>query len=130
VRTLAADLGRSLGVGAHVRELRRTASGPFTIEQAIGLEEISLRLAEGRALPVLSPLEALAHLPRVMVDEKQALVLRRGQRMAWAELSQGRESGGPVCAAIEGAGGPVLVAVVARDGEGGVRILRGFGGGR
>jgi tRNA pseudouridine55 synthase len=126
VRTLAADLGQRLGVGAHLGELRRTASGPFTVEQAIGLDELALCVADGRPVPALSELEALAHLPRAMVNEQQALVLRRGQRMAWAELSQERETDGPVCAAIEGAGGPVLVAVVARDGDG-VRILRGFG---
>jgi tRNA pseudouridine55 synthase len=101
VRTLAADLGRSLGVGAHLLELRRTASGPFTIEQAIGLEELSACVAEGRDLPALTPLAALAHLPRVMVDAKQALVLRRGQRMAWEEICQGRSFDGPACAAIE-----------------------------
>jgi tRNA pseudouridine55 synthase len=126
VRTLAADLGRTLGVGAHLLELRRTASGPFTIEQAVGLDELAACVAEGRVLPALTPLAALAHLPRVMVDEKQALVLRHGQRMAWEELCQGQQLDGPVCAAIEGAEGPVLVAVVAREGEG-VRILRGFG---
>jgi tRNA pseudouridine55 synthase len=127
VRTLAADIGQSLGVGAYLYELRRTASGPFTLEQAIGPDEVALRVADGRPLPVLSPLAALAHLPRVMVDEKQALVLQRGQRMAWAALGKAMEIEGPVCAAIEGTGGPVLVAVVARDGEG-VRILRGFRG--
>ena len=34
VRTLAADLGRLLGGGAHLRNLRRTAVGPFTIDEA------------------------------------------------------------------------------------------------
>jgi hypothetical protein len=56
-------------------------------------------------------------------------VLRRGQRMAWAEVCQGRQIDGPVCAAMKDLDGPVLVAVVARDGQGGVKILRGFRGG-
>ena len=34
VRTLAADLGRALGGGAHLRNLRRTAVGPFTLADA------------------------------------------------------------------------------------------------
>ena len=35
IRTLAADIGRSLGCGAHLEELRRLRSGPFAIEDAI-----------------------------------------------------------------------------------------------
>jgi tRNA pseudouridine55 synthase len=65
IRSLAADLGTRLGVGAHLTELRRTASGPFRIEQAITLEELAARVADGRPLPSLSLLEALAHLPMV-----------------------------------------------------------------
>jgi tRNA pseudouridine55 synthase len=39
VRSLARDLGLALGVAAHVSSLRRTASGPFTIDEAIALSE-------------------------------------------------------------------------------------------
>jgi tRNA pseudouridine55 synthase len=45
VRTLAADLGRALGVPAHLRALRRTMAGPFRVDGAIGLDEAE-RLAE------------------------------------------------------------------------------------
>ncbi|MBM3888512.1 MAG: tRNA pseudouridine(55) synthase TruB [Verrucomicrobia bacterium] len=40
VRTLAADIGRELGCGGHLAELRRTAAGAFSIEQAHRLDEI------------------------------------------------------------------------------------------
>jgi tRNA pseudouridine55 synthase len=40
VRTLAADIGRELGYGGHLAELRRTAAGAFKIEQAHKLDEI------------------------------------------------------------------------------------------
>jgi tRNA pseudouridine55 synthase len=39
VRTLAADLGRALGVPAHLRALRRTVASQFVVDGAIGLEE-------------------------------------------------------------------------------------------
>lgn len=39
IRTLAADIGRALGGGAHLRNLRRTAIGPFTVEEAVKLED-------------------------------------------------------------------------------------------
>lgn len=40
IRTLAQDIGRALGCGAHLGALRRTAVGPFTVDQATGLEAL------------------------------------------------------------------------------------------
>jgi tRNA pseudouridine55 synthase len=113
-------------VGAHLVELRRTASGPFRLDQSITLDELAARVADGRPLPSLSVLEALAHLPVANVDESQALVLARGQRMDWTVLSGGRDLVGPVCAVLSGEDGPALVAVVAQNPDGTVKILRGF----
>ena len=53
VRALAADLGRLLGGGAHLRNLRRTAVGPFTVDEARPPDEV-------RAAP---PVEAMRALP-------------------------------------------------------------------
>jgi tRNA pseudouridine55 synthase len=58
VRTLAADLGTALGGGAHLRNLRRTAIGSFTVDQAHGLD----------ALTVLSPTEAMRDYPSVVLE--------------------------------------------------------------
>lgn len=126
IRSLADDLGRRLGVGAHVVELRRTSSGPFTLAQAIDLDELAARVRDGRTVPMLSVLEALAHLPRVAVGPSEALVLERGQRMAWNDLVVGGTVEGPVCAVEQVDAGPALVAIVANDGTGQVKILRGF----
>jgi tRNA pseudouridine55 synthase len=59
VRSLAADLGRLLGSGAHLRHLRRTAVEPFTIDEAQPPADCVLR----------PPLEAVRALPRVSVDD-------------------------------------------------------------
>lgn len=40
VRALARDLGETLGVGAHLRALRRTAIGEFTVEHSWSLETL------------------------------------------------------------------------------------------
>ena len=78
VRSLAQDLGRELGCGAHLKALRRTASGPFTLAQAIGLDKLILAIESGpeglaqveaRLVPVE---QALAELPAVSVSESEA----------------------------------------------------------
>lgn len=40
IRTLAADLGRRLGCGAHLQELRRLNSGNLNVEQAYSIDEV------------------------------------------------------------------------------------------
>ncbi len=59
VRSLVADIGRAVGAGAHLAELRRTRSGRFTIEQAVPLD----RVAEATLIPP----ELATDLPRVVV---------------------------------------------------------------
>jgi tRNA pseudouridine55 synthase len=56
VRTLAQDIGRRLGCLAHLSALRRTAVGPFSIEQAVGLDALQAMAAPETAL---IPLHAL-----------------------------------------------------------------------
>ncbi|WP_448850968.1 tRNA pseudouridine(55) synthase TruB [Corynebacterium sp. 335C] len=51
IRSLARDLGAALGVGGHVTVLRRTAAGPFTVDDAIELDEL-LRLREEADAPL------------------------------------------------------------------------------
>jgi len=41
IRTLAVDLGDAIGAGAHLEELRRTATGPFREESAVSLSVLS-----------------------------------------------------------------------------------------
>ncbi|MGI9029820.1 MAG: tRNA pseudouridine(55) synthase TruB [Ilumatobacteraceae bacterium] len=69
VRTLAADLGRRLGGGAHLRHLRRTAVGPFTIDEARPPDECAL----------LPPVEALRGMPREVVDVDTAALIATGR---------------------------------------------------
>jgi tRNA pseudouridine55 synthase len=69
VRTLAADLGRLLGGGAHLRNLRRTAVGEFTIEHAGPPDEAAL-------LPVDTAVRALEH---VVVSSDVAAKIANGR---------------------------------------------------
>jgi len=66
IRTLAEDLGKLLGVGAHLVELRRTRAGRFKIHDAITLEQLvefaDSNLVESKIIP---PDAVLAHLPAI-----------------------------------------------------------------
>jgi tRNA pseudouridine55 synthase len=74
VRTLAYDVGRALGCGAHLEALRRTHSGSFTLAQALPLAEVVELVKQPEALAKrLLPLsEALVDLPVVRVSAADA----------------------------------------------------------
>ena len=73
VRTLAEEVGKKLGIGAHLAELRRTRAGQFRIEAAMTLEVLAeLNASNLVGEKLISPHAALAHLPEVELDEEQA----------------------------------------------------------
>ena len=81
VRTLAYDLGRALGCGAHLEGLRRTASGSFLLAHALPLAEaITLVQREPEALArrLLPVSEALTDLPAVRVSAEEAVRVSHG----------------------------------------------------
>ena len=62
VRSIAHDLGQKLGCGAHLKTLRRTASGKFNVAEAIPLEDVlnlSLAEMEKRVIPILKLLQGV-----------------------------------------------------------------------
>ena len=72
IRTLAEDLGRKLGVGAHLVELRRTRAGQFQVGAAMTLEKLAEASAENKlADSFISPHTALSHLPSIDLDDDQ-----------------------------------------------------------
>ncbi|MER2093682.1 MAG: tRNA pseudouridine(55) synthase TruB [Saccharopolyspora rectivirgula] len=82
VRALARDLGKQLGVGGHLGQLRRTRVGPFGIAQARSLEQLEeepvLSLGLDRAVDTA--------FPRWDVDQRQARALSHGQAIPAAGL--------------------------------------------
>lgn len=79
VRTLAEDLGRAFGCGAHVEALRRTAVGPLSVTRAyrlLDLEQLSLEARFSR----VEPMELLVpDMPVVDVSDDCCSALRHGQ---------------------------------------------------
>ncbi len=83
VRTIAHQLGQSLGCGAHIEELERTASGPFRLAQARTLEELQLLKDEGRlADALLAGSDLLPDFPAVYVDDTTLAQIRQGRDFA------------------------------------------------
>lgn len=78
IRSLAHDLGAALGCGGHVAALRRTAIGRFTLADALPLDALTPDNVRDHLLP---PAAAVAHLPRLDVDETAAARLALGQRL-------------------------------------------------
>ncbi len=71
IRSIARDIGDALGCGAYLKELRRTESGNFTVENAIKIDEISDFL-NGKEIDksfFVKPIEALKEYSSIVVDE-------------------------------------------------------------
>lgn len=79
IRAIARDIGEALGVGAHLTRLRRTAVGRFSVERAVTLEELAD--AERTAAALLTPAEALEHLPSVTVEGAELEAIRHGRSL-------------------------------------------------
>jgi tRNA pseudouridine55 synthase len=86
VRQLATDIGEATGAGAHLQELSRTATGDFSLEDAVSLGEFE-ESAGGRAVDDLQipglvpPARALQFLPALEMSAAQAAAVRNGARL-------------------------------------------------
>jgi tRNA pseudouridine55 synthase len=88
VRSVAHDLGKAVGCGAHLARLRRVAAGPFTLSQALSLEELADQAAAGtleQSLP--HPRTLLPELPATTADLWIAGRLRNGNAVNLPEFS-------------------------------------------
>ena len=95
IRTLAEDIGRELGCGAHLIALRREQTGGFDLAGALTLEAIDRAVETGTADAaayaardtLLLPIDTLIRdLPRVDCSFAEAARLRLGQRLAMHSL--------------------------------------------
>ena len=105
VRSLARDLGEAVGSGAYLGALTRTASGPFTLEDAIELDAVRAAAEAGpEALAArLLPIDAGLDLAVLTVPDGALEAIGRGQPI-----------GVPPAAGEIGPDAPILL----RDGAG------------
>jgi tRNA pseudouridine55 synthase len=79
IRALARDLGSAVGSGAYLGALRRTAAGPFTLDDAIGLDAVREAAANGRFVDLLRPVgTGLDDLPAVTLQPDELVVVAHG----------------------------------------------------
>jgi tRNA pseudouridine55 synthase len=79
VRALARDLGRALGVGAHLTALRRTRVGRFGLDRARTLDALE---ADFSAVPLAAAVDSA--FARVDVSDEEARRIGHGQRLTLA----------------------------------------------
>jgi len=97
IRTLCADVGEVLGVGAHMQELRRTRTARFVEREAVTLHDLKDAFVfwkedheEGPLRAAVRPMEALlSHLPAVVIRDGAVDAVCHGARLAVPGLVAG-----------------------------------------
>jgi tRNA pseudouridine55 synthase len=82
IRSLARDLGASLGTAAYLGALRRTAAGPFVVAEALTLDTVRDAAAGGPEgiIPLLRPVDAgLERFPDVVLTGSELAAVSKGQ---------------------------------------------------
>jgi len=80
LRSIAHEAGQTMGCGAFLRSLRRTASGDFKIESARTLEQLAALATEDRLKEALIPAaEMLPNFPSETVDQITVGQIRNGR---------------------------------------------------
>lgn len=82
IRVLGEDIGATLGCGAHLNQLRRTAVGHLTLENSIELGALA-QLEDAQRLALLAPVDALlSSFPSIDLNQELARRFLQGQRLA------------------------------------------------
>jgi tRNA pseudouridine55 synthase len=121
VRALARDLGTAVGSAAYLGALRRTAAGPFTLDDAISLDVAREAAAGGRFADLLRPVgTGLDDLPAVTLRPDEVVVVAHGGWIGEGgrlPAPSGIPADGPVAGAVSSA------AAVSSAGADRVRLL-------
>ncbi len=91
LRSIAHELGKALGVGAHLASLRRTASGEFSLEDARTLEQVEAAAQAGEPeREFVHPRRVLPAFPSVTVADDLAAKVRHGIAVNLPEMSKSK----------------------------------------
>ena len=89
VRTLSVDLGKALGVEAHMSQLTRVKSGPFHSDDCITLEHLNELAQNDRAQEALKPVDLVfVDYPRIDLNEEEFMRFKNGTILTKTEFPQ------------------------------------------
>jgi tRNA pseudouridine55 synthase len=89
IRALAHDVGRELKCGAHLSQLHRTRSGPFTLEDALPFREVKSLAEEGKIEGRIIPLcQVLGELPKLCVETELQRKIQRGGQILVRDITE------------------------------------------
>jgi tRNA pseudouridine55 synthase len=115
IRAIARDAGAALGVGGHLTALRRTESGPFSVERAAPVEEAGTALVAGGGDGFLPLADAATTVfPARAITAAEAMTLTYGQRIPATGVSglhAAVDPDGRLVALVEDAGPTARVTV-------------------
>lgn len=87
IRSLCDDIGKVLGCGAVMTELRRTEANGFSVENAVTLEELEMIVSENKVESVITSVEnALMSYPKITVTKPQANRFHNGGALGYDRL--------------------------------------------
>ncbi len=88
IRSLAHDIGRQMGCGAHLKSLRRILSGEFDAADALSLDQLEVAAKSGYAEEMfIHPRKLLPQLPCVTADDATVAYIRNGRAVNLPEFS-------------------------------------------
>jgi tRNA pseudouridine55 synthase len=95
IRSLAFDLGQVLGCEAHLKGLSRLANGPFQLEDAVTLTQLTKAVENGSWHSLVKPIDsALTELEVINLDAEQSLHFSNGETVQLSKAERSEEDGG------------------------------------
>lgn len=126
IRSLADDLGKALGCGAHLAVLLRLETGPFSLDGSVTLEELQSSAAHGDlSSHVIDPGEAISFLPSLACGREEASRLGNGmplplEKLTWVRPLAGDPEAGEWVAVF--ASGHLLAMAILAEENGSWRV--------
>ncbi|MBA3029378.1 MAG: tRNA pseudouridine(55) synthase TruB [Desulfobacteraceae bacterium] len=87
IRALCSDIGHELGCGGHLKALRRTECGGFSLDRAVTLEELDTLAAKDQWMDALTPMkDSLKDLPVCLADRELTEKIKNGRVLSRNDL--------------------------------------------